>query len=107
MVHDPSDPLARATARHLDAIENVTGSRPATCPWRAFNHPLVREVIALAPAFDPPNLAAVMEPDPPAILVDAILWYRSALASTLSDDSRKRREKVERERAARDANRKR
>lgn len=62
--------------------------------------PLVREVLALAPAFDPPNLAAVMEPDPPALLVDAVLHYRSALGATWAEDSRLRREKADRERAA-------
>ncbi len=53
----------------------------------------MREVLELAPMFDPPNLAAVLEPDPPALLVDAILHYRSALSATWADDSRIRREK--------------
>jgi hypothetical protein len=56
--------------------------------------------MALMPAYDPANLAAVMEPDPPGILVDAILRYRAALSATWAEDSRIRREKHEKERTA-------
>jgi hypothetical protein len=90
-----------AVRRHLDVIKRVTGNKPPTCPWRAYHDPLVFEVMELAWAFDPPNLAAALPPDPPAILVDAIRTYRMALLSTQADDMRSRREKAERERASR------
>ena len=74
-------------------IEGVAHSRPPTCPWRAFREPLVHEVLELSAAFDPPNLGAVLGQDPPALLVDAVLHYQSALKATWADDSRLRREK--------------
>jgi len=52
-------------------------------------------------ACDPPNLDAVLPPDPPAILIDGIRAYRMALISTQADDAKLRREKAERERASR------
>jgi hypothetical protein len=82
--------------RHLDVIAHVTGSKPPTCPWRAFTDPLVAEVMDLAPWVDPPNLAAVVGEHTPAILVDALAAYRRALVATQAEDMRLRREEQER-----------
>lgn len=84
--------------RHLDVIDRVTGFKPPTCPWRAFSDPLVAETMDLALWIDPPNLAAVVGENTPAILVDALACYRRALVATQSEDRRLRYEKLERER---------
>lgn len=67
----------------------------------------MQEVLSLTPALgggDAPSfLDAVIEPDPPAILVDSLLFYRHSLNATWSEDKRIAREKAERERAARAA----
>jgi hypothetical protein len=89
--------------RHLDVIRRVTGHKPHTCPWRAYYDPLVIEVMRYVWACDPPNLDAVLPENAPGILVEGIAVYRMALQATLSEDAKLRREKAERERAARAA----
>lgn len=91
--------------RFSAAIEMLVGHRPHTCPWRAYYEPLVQEVIALSDYVEKGNLGAVVGNDSPAILIDALTVYRSALNATLSEDRRLRAEKAERERAARAASR--
>jgi hypothetical protein len=89
--------------RHLDVIRRVTGSRPHTCPWRAYSDPLVAEVMRYVWACDPPNLSAVLSESDPEILHEGIATYRMALLATLGEDAKLRREQAERERAARQA----
>lgn len=72
--------------RFLDVIGRVTACRPPTCPWRAFDDPLVREVMRLVPFFESGNLIAALDPDPPGILLEAFGAYRSALESTRAED---------------------
>lgn len=86
--------------RHLDVIERVTGARPPTCPWRAFSDALVAETMELTTWVDPPNLAAVVDGQTPAILIDALAAYRRALVATQADDRKLQHEKWERERKA-------
>lgn len=94
-------------SRCLDVIERVCGARPEGCPWRAFADPVVQDVLALSPALgggdEPSFLDAVMEPDPPALLVDSLLFYRHSLNAVWAEDKRIAREKADRERAARAA----
>lgn len=71
-----------------EAIERITGHRPVSCPWRAYYDPLVREVMSVSWAAEAGNLAAALGEDPPAVLVDALGVYRSALAATLAEDRR-------------------
>jgi hypothetical protein len=71
-----------------EAIERITGHRPVSCPWRAYYDPLVREVMALSWSVESGNLGAALGDDPPAVLVDALGVYRSALAATLAEDRR-------------------
>lgn len=91
--------------RHLDVIGRVTGSRPRTCPWRAYYHPLVREVMQLAWSIEKGNLAPVLGDDPPALLVDALGHYEMALQATVHEDSRLAREKAKQERESAKARR--
>lgn len=83
---DDASPFARIR----DAMEAVTSHRPVKCPWRAYYDPIVREVIAVSWSVEGGNLGAVLGADPPAILVDAIGVYRTALESTLHDERKKR-----------------
>lgn len=73
---------------YLRTIETVTGHQPATCPWRAFYDPIVREVIAVAWAITDGNLPAVIGTDPPYQLTQAIGVYKRALDATRADEER-------------------
>lgn len=75
---------------HLDAIERITGYRPTTCPWRAYYDELVREVMEIAWSIEGGNLAAVITENTPAILVEALGVYRSALLATRAEEMRLR-----------------
>ncbi len=82
--------------RHLEVIQRVTGERPPTCPWRALYDPLVSEVLqTLSWAFESGNLTAVLPPDPPAILLEALGVYRRALEATENENEKLRKKKAE------------
>ena len=66
----------------LTVVEHLTHVRPTTCPWRAMSEPIVREVLEVSWACDPPNLAAVMGHDPDHKLTQAVGVYRRALRAT-------------------------
>lgn len=69
-------------------IERVTGFRPAECPWRAFEDPIVSEVLDAYRWFESGQLAIQLGNDPPAILVEAIGVYHGALNRVWSHDRR-------------------
>jgi len=87
----------------LVAVERVTGSRPATCPWRSFYEPIVKDVLSVAWAIDPANLAVALGPDPDAKTVQAIGIYRLAKLATTRDEETLRAEEREQERRAKAA----
>lgn len=64
----------------LGAIEDWTGDRPPTCPWRAFWDPLVRQVLHAYPWFLKQQLA-IVEPEPSNRLVEGIAHYHHALSA--------------------------
>lgn len=84
-----------ATTAHI--IESVCGSVPRTCPWHAFNHPLVVDVMAVRRA----QRAKVFTNTRhlPVRLLDAIAFFDDALKAARAD-------KLERERIIREAKRK-
>lgn len=88
---------------HLTVIQRVTGHRPDTCPWRAWYHPLVHEVMRVTAFSERGNLAAVIDDDTPQILIDAVACFEAAVAATLADDRAIERKQREAERAAREA----
>ena len=69
-------------------IEHVTGTRPATCPWRAYYAPLVREVMEAMTFDEHGNLAIALGADPPAVLVEAIATFKRASAAVHAEDMR-------------------
>lgn len=89
--------------RHLAVIQRVTGHQPSTCPWRAWYHPLVREVMAVAPLVESGNLAAGLGDDPPHMLFEAVMRFEAAVAATRADDRALERQEREAERARREA----
>lgn len=93
----PADAPLRA---HLTSIERVTGHRPSTCPWRAFYHPLVREVLEVHWAVEQGNLAAVIGTDPPYLLVEALGIFRRALLATQAEERKLKRQETEAARSA-------
>lgn len=89
--------------RHLTVIKRVTGHQPSTCPWRAWYHPLVREVMSIAPLVESGNLAAGLGDDPPHLLYEAVMRFEGAVAATRADDRALERQEREAERARRQA----
>jgi len=90
----------RGVRGHLAIIERVTGHRPPTCPWRAFYHPLVREVMAGAWASERGNINAVLGDDAPWILVQAVGAWERAVSATQSEDREINRRQRQRDAAA-------
>ncbi len=78
-------------------IEKLTGTRPISCPWRAFWDPLVREVLHVANLAEKVGSAAI-EPGSPAILFDALEVYHSARAAVRNHDDEQRRIREEQQR---------
>jgi len=67
-------------------IKAATGVEPSTCPWRALYDPLVIEVIQAYRWFESGQLALFIGEDPPAVLVEAIGIYHSAVRAVVSHD---------------------
>lgn len=78
-------------------MERVTGTKPLTCPWRAFNDPVVREVVFASDAYDKGNLATHWGDDPPAEWLDAMRVYTQAKVATRVHYTELDRKKRERE----------
>ncbi len=78
----PATGPQRAVAGALGHIEEVTGRRPPTCPWRAFYDPLVRRVIDIMLLSTVGGSMAELGDDPPAILLDALKVYVSSRQAT-------------------------
>lgn len=75
-------------------MEKLTGHRPPTCPWRAFSHPLVREVLKIAGLAEKLGAGAI-EDDTPAVVIDALHVYWSAVAAVRNHDAEERRKREE------------
>lgn len=68
------------------AIEQITGHVPTGCPWRAYDDPVVIEAMESYAWFESGQLEMAIGADPPAVLVEAIRIYHSALASVRAAD---------------------
>lgn len=82
--------------RIAGAIEDITGIRPQTCPWRAMYHPLVGEVVRIATLADKGLGPSALAADPPAILLDALSTYIRAREVTRSDEMKRETEERKR-----------
>jgi len=84
-------------------IEELTGHRIDTCPWRALYHPLVGEAIRIASLADHNLAVAELGDDPPAILLDALSVYLTSRKAVRNHydkvDADKRKKEHERLRA--------
>lgn len=86
-----------------DVIEDYTGSRPVSCPWFAFNDPIVSDAVRLRPLLESGQYHLVLGDHPPAILIDAIVEYESALNGVQAKQWRKKEREREQERKRREA----
>ena len=80
----------------LSTVTDMSGNRPAMCPWRAFNEPLVGRVIS-AYAFREHGNLTWAHPNPSKRLVDGVEHYARALSRVqyeLDELERKNRERV-------------
>lgn len=75
--HVPGGPATQVES-HAGIIEQVTGHRPPSCPWRSFYSPLVKRVLKLSAEADGNYVMATLGPDPAAILTDALTIFRVA-----------------------------
>ena len=64
----------------MGVVEKLSGCRATTCPWSAFFDPLVIAVLAAYPYYESGQLAFALGNDPPAVMVEAIECYHTALA---------------------------
>lgn len=103
---DDGSPADLAIRAHAATIERITGHKPSTCPWRAFYHPLVRDVLGVHWAVEHGNLAAVIGSDPPNILVEALGIFRRSMMATSAEERRLKRQEDEAKRNAERAARK-
>jgi len=83
----------------LDVIERQTGARPPTCPWKAFEDPVVRDTLELYRASrigSDAHLASVRVLNPPHHLWLGVQHYSHALQKVreeLAAQREKRRKK--------------
>lgn len=71
----------------FDTVEQWTGHRPASCPWRAFSHPLVRQVIDAWPYFER-NSLSIWAPEPSHRLVLGLRLFAAARDRIASEQHR-------------------
>lgn len=64
----------------LAVVEKLTGTRAQTCPWWSFHDLLVIDTLEVYPFFESGQLDFVCGDDPPAVLVEAVGVYYTALA---------------------------
>lgn len=62
-------------AAELDAIEERTGYRPRSCPWRALDNPLVQRVLQLLQPLEH-GILDWAYPDLSALEFQALMFYR-------------------------------
>lgn len=75
-------------------IKMVTGTEaPDTCPWRAYADPVAAAVIDAHGLTDGDNLAALITPHTPNVIVEGLLHYRRA-RNHVEADRRKREEQA-------------
>lgn len=69
-----------------------------TCPWRALEDPVVRDVVRAHAFFESGQLREFWGDDPPRYLVDGVRVHESALR--LTDQADREADRKEREQAA-------
>lgn len=79
------------------AIRELTGAQARECPWRSYDHPLVREVASLYQHGEQDALQqALIGEDPPRRLVEALacfdVAFRSVRAQLDQEEATERRQ---------------
>ena len=75
----------------MSHMEEVTGYRPPTCPWRVFYDPLVVQAVRIASLAQEHLGDAYLGPDPPAVLLEAVYYYTRARNATRAHDMEQER----------------
>lgn len=90
--------MPELTDGFLEAVENFTGTRGRACPWRAFDGPLTKRVLAAYEWYREGQLLAGV-PRPSRRLVSGLSFYHRALQSSMARVREIERENRERQRA--------
>lgn len=84
----------------FSTLEDYTGYRPVSCPWRAFFDPFVQRVVRAYDFFESGQLSwAVSKPS--HRLVDGVAFYHRVDNTVWSKQLRQEREEQEQRRSAR------
>lgn len=78
------------------AVEQSCGEEPTTCPWRAYEDPMIAEVLRAYRWFESGQLGLLLGSDPPNVLVEAIGIYHGALATVRAHDTRTQQKNAKR-----------
>lgn len=84
----------------LETVQDWTGARPPTCPWRAFYDPRVARVVRAYDAWNEGGQADYGVPRPSHWFVEAYAYFNRCVRSIFSQQRKMDREEVERARRA-------
>ncbi len=80
--------MTRAVEGMKAGIEDFTGHRPVTCPWRAMYDPMVIQAIRIAVMSSSGMSGGAIDDDTPAVWLDAALAYTTARDAVSGRDRR-------------------
>ncbi len=101
-------PYEPAVEQQREVLEHLVGIRPATCPWRSLEDPLVRDVLTLygpREMSDPVHLAGGDEA--PCRVIEGLIAFDAAMRAFRSDERKRAEEQREQERRRIEASRRR
>lgn len=77
----------------------MTGTEaPDTCPWRSYGDPVVSAVLDAYGLTDGDNIAPLVQPSTPNVIVQGLLHYRRAAKGVETDRRKREQQKRELER---------
>jgi hypothetical protein len=84
------------TEPYFKSVENWTGDRPLSCPWRAFYDPFVKDILTLYPFYLSGQLSLVIGQDPPLYLLQGLAYYHTKIETIRGKQMEAEREKSKR-----------
>lgn len=75
----PADPFVDASRL---TMKHITGTEPRTCPWRAFDNPIVRDVVRAHQWFESGNLSQRLGSRIPYVLIQGLEVFDQAVNAT-------------------------
>lgn len=83
----------------LSSIEKVAGARPDTCPWRAYDDPVISDVLRAYKWLEAGELCMWLGEDPPNHIIEGLDHYKTV--SNLIEYHEYERQKRERSKKTR------